>query len=163
MRVASSPLFRGLGVVTTLVGAAQNEDTAWDDSRGEDVEGRSFTMLAAGGSSFLIYRFPVLAGANTLDGGSLGADFGAVGTVTGSAVSGGLRGAGQAFDQDVRDRDDHDYLGLAANVTAGATEGVVHGASEGLNTFAADAADGKYGAFVKGVSNVENDLIAKLW
>lgn len=163
VRIANNPWFKGAGSAFAILGGVQNQVTAWQDSSKENFAGRSFTMAASGAADFAMYRFPVLAGADALSGGAVRTDLGAFGTMGGAAISAAADGGAQAYVNDVHDRQTHNYMGLAFNVAKGEATGSVHGLNKGLDTWATDVSDGKYGGFMKGFSDVENKAIDKLY
>jgi hypothetical protein len=153
---ANFSLFRYAGTGFAILSGVQNLATSWQDVRGENWIGREVTVQASVGTDIAFTRFPLLAASNFLSLGSLRADAAAVYTSLGESLSHATDGAFAAARKDIAS---HNYLGLGVDVPAAFGKGMVQGANHGLNTWAKDVDDGRYGGLLGGISHAENHLI----
>lgn len=162
VRMEENPIFKGMGrlfIPFAVYGTFQALRTTLDETRGENILGRAYTSVAtAGGEGALMLWWPAGV-ANLTDGGALSADVHGVALIGGGELSGGMSGGRNAYQQDVRDRESGNYLGLTEHVVGGAVSGGVRGALAGDEQFANNAASGRYGGVVKDMAKGEDFAI----
>ncbi len=152
--------YAGKGLrVFAVFGSLGDIREAFNESKGENWLGRGYTAVATGaGDAAMIICLP-LAGADVITDGAVSADFKGFALIGGHAFSGGTDGLLAAYREDTADRASGNYLGLARHVAGGYVGGTLKGALAGDEQFANNAATGKYGGLVKGVSQAESFVI----
>ena len=155
VKIANNPWFHGAGIGIAVIGGAWNVRNAWEMSEGRSPVGRGVIVGGSIASDVLLTRVPVVAAADTITGGAIRADLAAVTNIAGF----GLDGAASGFMESARNSTHNDLPGFALDVVSGTAGGFVDGANDGLNTWDKAVGEGKFGGFMKGFRDTENDVI----
>jgi hypothetical protein len=147
-------------LVLSAVDAGDEGFHAYQDSRGEVTVARGFTAVTTAGGDFAVDACPPAALVDLATDGLLHTDVHFLSTISGSGISGGIRGAEAAAQADQADVANNNPLGFAAHIVSGGAVGAWQSAD---GTWQHDATDlAVHGPlFMRGVSWLVNTGVDK--